>query len=160
MTSTFIRLDMEGNWKGKEHCSTFAMDPEYWGDDTQWEAGISCYNLRDTGFAIENLRYYWEEIAQMKGNYTSPVRMFVTVFRGYKLDKVGHEMEDMAICEETLLHFPAQEFMNEVIAAYERYEYGDNENDPHGDEELYHQELEGIAKKWIEKKEEQRNESD
>lgn len=145
----FIRLDMEGHWKGNEHCSTFAMDPEYWGEETDWENGISCYALtKDPAGALENLRYYWEHIAQMRGNYTEPTTMLVTVFEGDLLETNGSDFEEMATCEKTISQFLAQEFMNEIIGAYNRYEYGDDENDAHEDEKVYTQELMEIVKKY------------
>lgn len=137
MTKRFIRLDMVGHWRGVEHCSTFAMDPDYWGDETNWEEGISCYCLDDIPYALENLRHYWEDIASMHGNYEQPVKMQITVFAG-KTVGTGSDLEDLAICEETLMEFPAQAFMRDIIAAEEE---GDNEKE-------YKEELIKIAKKY------------
>jgi hypothetical protein len=113
----FIRLDTKGQWKGVEHISSM----NGMGDDTYFEAGISCYRLNDIADALENLRQYWTELAMV----TDFSDMQVTIFEGERLDENGSEGEDLATCERTLFEFNAQELMQTVIELHELYYYDD-----------------------------------
>lgn len=124
----FIRLDMKGHWKGTEHCSTFADDPEFWGDETDWEDGISCYKLDgDQAYALENLRYYWMDIVR-KRSVEDYKNMQVTIFEGIKVGE-GSELEDLAECTKTISESEATELMSLIMDAYDKLQEGDIEED-------------------------------
>lgn len=117
----FIRLDRVGEWRGTEHRSSFqgrADDDEF---GSQWEDGISCYCLEDYGIgeAIDHLRRYWMDVAML--NELDYANMQVTVFEGMKLDGMGFDSEDMAVCTKTLVEAAAQPFMSKVYELYDFY---------------------------------------
>ncbi|AWC39067.1 hypothetical protein CG475_022300 (plasmid) [Bacillus cytotoxicus] len=77
----FIRLDMKGNWKGKEHCSSFAGVEEH----GIREEGISCYRLKDTAYALESLREYWVDmVGHTEKDFEN---MQITIFEGELVGK-------------------------------------------------------------------------
>jgi len=47
----FIRLDQKGTWRGRDHRSSFAHDPAD-EENTPWESGVSCYSLKNVGWAV------------------------------------------------------------------------------------------------------------
>lgn len=109
----FIRLDMNGQWKGIEHRSCFAgsslVDAD---EDIIWEKGISCYSLEYAEDALESLFRYWTEVACVS---TEEFKRFqVTIFEGYKVEGQGSDWEDLAICTKTVKEFPAYELMSRI----------------------------------------------
>lgn len=118
----FIRIDVKGHWKGTEHCSTLAMDPDFFGDETRWEEGISCYTFEfGKADALENLRKYWvgivgdDEASLYKDKQ-------ITIFKGEDLGIEGADYENMATCTNTLKELEAVHIMQQVIEAWERWE--------------------------------------
>lgn len=103
----FIRLDMKGHWRGKEHKSSM----QGMGEETYFEDGISCFNLDDQAHALENLRWYWFELASVTEKDLEGMQ--VTIFEGEQIG-YGSEMEDIATCERTLNTFEAREFMMNI----------------------------------------------
>lgn len=149
----FIRLDMKGHWRGTEHCSMFgdATDTvlDWNGDELvehpcgEWEPGISCYRLGcDFAYALENLRYYWVEIAGFR-TAKDYADMQVTVFEGERIGE-GSDGEDTAICHRTLFESDAEPFMSHVLRLYEMKEYEDELS-----EEEYMQKLCKFADEYI-----------
>lgn len=104
----FIRLDIVGHWRGKEHKSSF----QGWGDEVEsfqemgadiyFEDGISCYMLDPDGMA--ELYNYWMNIASMDEDDAN--RMQVTVFGG-EFNGFGSDNEYVASCERTIAEFPS-----------------------------------------------------
>jgi hypothetical protein len=135
----FIRLDMKGHWRGKDHVSSHLGMAGEWDDElgkSSWEKGISCYSLKHVALAVENLRKYWTKIACM--NRASDYADFqVTIFEGEKTG-MGMDWEDTAICENTLVEADAEPFMTAVFEANECYE-----NEEISESE-YHQILENL----------------
>ncbi|MEK4951895.1 hypothetical protein NST12_16510 [Bacillus sp. FSL W8-1127] len=119
----FIRIDLVGHWKGREHRSSQNGLAGEWDHETKkssWEDGISCYSLKNKSEGIENLRQYWYDIAR----FTTASRfegMQVTIFEGKKIG-MGSDWEDIATCEKTIAELDAVEFMGKVFEAYERFE--------------------------------------
>lgn len=109
----FIRLDIKGTWKCKEHRSCFAGSSLVDADENIiWEKGISCYNLENTLDAIESLYIYWSDIAMLSlDDYKN---MQVTIFEGEKLDSFGSDGEDMAICTQTVKTLEAYDFISKI----------------------------------------------
>lgn len=130
----FIRLDMKGHWRGKEHVSSvMGMGEEF----DMWEKGISCYELDDKAYALDQLRNYWFDMASI--TVEDLEGMQVTIFEGYKVDGMGGDWEDLAVCEKTLAEFDAKDFMLKIQELYELKEY-----DEEITEEEYEQRLNKI----------------
>ncbi|MED0708667.1 hypothetical protein P4S91_10545 [Aneurinibacillus aneurinilyticus] len=143
----FIRLDMKGHWRGKEHCSSFqGIAGDCWceGECTcggGWEDGISCYSLKYTADAVENLRAYWMGIAR-NTRVSDYENMQVTIFEGERVG-VGSDYEDLATCERTILEVDAVPFMKKVLDAYEAFKY------PYDTEEITEDEYNSILEKLV-----------
>lgn len=140
----FIRLDMKGTWRGKEHRSCIAGSV-FSTEETIWEDGISCYSLEDKVEAIENLHWYWTRIAM--ATLEDFKDMNVTIFEGYKLDTWGADGEDLANCIETIKEIDAYEFMRKVYEAKDKLEgLYENENGEYEEitEEEYREILESL----------------
>lgn len=118
----FIRIDMKGHWKGTEHCSTVAMDPEFFGDETDWEEGISCYSFEfGKTEALDNLRKYWVgTVGDDETNLYNDKQ--ITIFEGELLESWGSDGEEMATCTNTLKELEAAPIMGQVIKAWECWE--------------------------------------
>jgi hypothetical protein len=158
----FIRLDEKGHWRGAEHRSSIGGMAGEWDDecfcdvesekctcgagtDRSWEKGISCYTLKHgVANAVENLRRYWMNVAMMK-DASEYENMQVTIFAGEKLQSVGLDWEDLAICKRTITEFDAMPFMQKVIEVWEMMEY-----EGEIDEEEYMQKLQKLSEEYIE----------
>jgi len=118
----FIRIDIKGHWRGRNHNSTLAMDPEFWGDETNWEEGISCYNITTRGQAeaLDELREYWVmHVGDDKlKDYTDKQ---LTIFDGEDLNTEGSNYEDMAVCHKTFVEMDAVPIMEKVIDIWKKY---------------------------------------
>lgn len=130
----FIRLDEKGTWKGTEHISSFTSGAT--------EHGISCYSLEgetdeDLICTVKDLYKYWTNIACM-GDFSE---FQLTIFDGKKLDRVGYDMEDIALCTETIKQVDADPFMSRLCdiedmkdGLYEDPETGDFKDEIDEDE--------------------------
>lgn len=115
----FIRLDMKGHWRGKDHVSSVCgMGDEFEG---MFEKGISCYCLDDQAYALDQLRRYWFDIARVTEDDLE--NMQVTIFEGEKVG-MGSDWEDLATCERTINEFDAKDFMLRIQDAWEEKEWG------------------------------------
>lgn len=152
----FIRLDSKGQWRGKEHESSFqGRAGECFCEgkcncNGGWEGGVSCYRLHSfrDGEAIEQLRDYWMGVATFKKpeDYED---FQVTIFTGVKVNGIGSSWEDLAECHKTILEVEARSFMSRVIEGYHQYKYeGDLEEDEYI--ELLANLLEGLMGQCIE----------
>lgn len=139
----FIRLDVKGEWRGTEHRSMrlgIGDDCFCVGECTcsgeGWESGISCYQLESNhdGLAIEQLRYYWMEVAMFRIEDYNDIQ--VTIFEGEKLHGEGADHEDMAKCIKTILEVDAQPFMKKVMEIYDQYNYEEELTEENYIEEL------------------------
>lgn len=115
----FIRLDMKGHWRGKDHVSS----SQGMGDDFPelFHKGISCYSLKDQAYALDKLRWYWFQVAMIKEKELE--NMQVTIFEGEKVGE-GPDWEDLATCERTIKEFDAKDFMLRIQDAWEEKEWG------------------------------------
>lgn len=110
----FIRLDMKGHWRGAEHVSSVQGMGEEFG---LWEKGISCYNLKDQGEALANLRNYWFDTAFISEEDLE--NMQITIFEGEQVETQGSDWEDIAICTRTIKEMDAKEIMLQINALHE-----------------------------------------
>lgn len=133
----FIRIDEKGTWKGVKHIST-SGDLDYGKE----ENGISCYCLDDPAYAVDRLRHYWFENAalQTASEYED---MQITIFEGEKVDGVGADMEDMAVCTKTIAEFDAAPFMKKLFDAYMDYYCEDITEDE------YNKIITDLVKDWV-----------
>ena len=144
----FIRLDMNGHWKGAEHrssvqgradeCYCFDLGQDECTCDTSnfFEEGISCYVLNNQSQALESLRNYWYEIAS---NTVSDYKnMQITIFEGERLESDGSDAEDMATCNKTLIEIPAHNIFSKIYEAREQL------NGEEINEEAYNKILNGL----------------
>ena len=98
----FIRLDMKGHWRGREHRSSqLGLGDEFPG---LWENGVSCYSLDDPAWALDRLRWYWYTVAMIRDDDLD--RFQITIFRGKKVGE-GSDGEDLATVDETIAEMPA-----------------------------------------------------
>lgn len=118
----FIRIDMKGHWRGEKHKSS-VMGLGLYADveDVSWEEGISCYRIDDISHALENLRYYWQEVAMLDAEDFK--NMQITIFEGKLLPVWGSDGEDLATCEKTLFELDAYPIMKKLYEAYDRYRW-------------------------------------
>lgn len=124
----FIRIDTKGHWKGNEHCSTVAMEPDYWGEETEWEQGISCYSFAfGQADALEELRKYWLEYVDSR--LETYEDMQVTIFEGEELDVDGACGESMAVCYKTLKEFDAKPFLEKIDKIHKPFWYEEIDED-------------------------------
>lgn len=128
---TFIRLDMKGQWRGKEHVSSVqGLGDEY---VELFEEGISCYNLDDKAYALDNLREYWFDTASISESDLE--NMQVTIFEG-RLIGQGSDWEDLAECERTIAEFEAKGFMMYIQNLWEQKEWEDELTEEEYEEKL------------------------
>ena len=110
----FIRIDMKGHWRGKEHRSSLSGVEEH----GIWEEGISCYSFEfGQAEALKDLLWYWTHIV---GN-TEPKDykdLQITIFEGEELDAQGSDGEQMAICTRTIAELDAEPIMEKILEPY------------------------------------------
>ena len=133
----FIRIDVKGEWMGTEHVSSL----NGLADESQFEEGISCYSLKNKIDALENLRYYWQEIAML--NLSDYERMQITIFEGEKIGE-GSDWEDLAICQRTVAELNAKPIMQQIYELYEEREVNELDEDEGITEDEYEQQLANI----------------
>ena|SRR5690625_3034673 len=118
----FIRIDTVGEWRDKEHVSSVGVSSFVAGHE-RFEEGISCYSLENPVSALEDLHNYW--VVQVMLDMDEFDNMQITIFEGYKLDVMGTDHEDMAICERTIKEIPAREIMEKLDDLYWDLDLGD-----------------------------------
>ena len=131
----FIRLDMKGHWRGREHISSVQGMGEEYGT---WEKGISCYCLDDQAYALDSLREYWFETASIREKDLESMQ--VTIFEGYKIG-MGSDWEDIATCERTIAEFEAKELMLYIKELWELKEWDQEISEEEYEEKLRQIEL-------------------
>ena len=132
----FIRLDMKGHWRGREHISSVqGMGEEY---EELFEKGISCYCLDDQPLALDSLREYWFETASVTEKDLE--NMQVTIFEGYKVG-MGSDWEDLATCERTIAEFDAKDLMMHIQELWELKEWDEEISEEEYEEKLKQIEL-------------------
>jgi len=126
----FIRLDMNGHWKGTKHqssvqgradecyCFDLGQDECTCNDNNFFEEGISCYVLNNQAQALELLRNYWYKISS--NTIADYKNMQITVFEGERLESDGSDSEDMATCNKTIAEIPAYDIFLKIYEAREQ----------------------------------------
>ncbi|MCT6925415.1 hypothetical protein [Metasolibacillus sp.] len=107
MQELFIRLDMDGHWRGADHRSSIQGVAE----EGFWEEGVSCYSLKELYRleAMADLYDYWINYASLNVNDIERCNIQVTIFEGEMLNSSGMNGEDLAICHKTIVQFDAKE---------------------------------------------------
>lgn len=122
----FIRLDMKGHWRGKEHVSSVGVSSFVDGHE-DFEDGISCYRLNDQAEALKSLLDYWTDIAMLKSAEDFK-DLQITIFEG-ELVGEGADYEDLATCERTIAEIDAKPIMEQILEPYFEEKYGDMEEE-------------------------------
>ena len=131
----FIRLDRKGEWKGKEHRSSFA-GTAITTADTKWEDGVSCFELGAK--ALDQLHSYWA--GEVGLNISEFGDLQITIFEGEKVGREGAEGEFLAGCEKTVIETEAKPVMEEVFELQDELYFEEIS------EEEYYNELQHIIK--------------
>lgn len=133
MSEKFIRIDMKGSWRGKEHKSAFG--------DRDWtnteEEGVSCYSFENPVQGLEDLYDYWV-IRVARCEIDDFKNMQITVFEGELLPECGSDGEELATCERTLLETEAYPIMK---AIYDAREDCDIDYNPSAEQEDQYEEV-------------------
>lgn len=114
----FIRVDGKNQWRGKDHISFRAGEND---NPEMAEAGISCYDLRDPIFGIEQLYHYWFRFCL--ADLSSFKDSQITIFEGEHTGEYGTDNEDLAECNYTVAELNAYDFFKVIQDAKEKYKW-------------------------------------
>lgn len=118
--SLFIRVDGKNQWCGKDHVSFIGGEND---NPEMKEAGISCYDLSDPVFGIEQLYHYWFHFCL--ADLSSFKDSQITIFEGEHTGEYGTDQEDLAECDYTVLELDAYEFFKTIQDAKEGCKWGE-----------------------------------
>ena len=112
---TFIRIDIKGKWRNKEHISSSTSGSIH--------EGASCYRIDDDiVHGVENLWSYWTTYASTHYNPSDFEDKQITIFEGEKVGE-GPDGEDLAVSKRTIKEIDAVPFMNKLSELIDQHEF-------------------------------------